>query len=83
LTCKKKVYICDKLIKADWELLLPFSSPILFSLSEFDCVSSSKAIPVPTLKIYAAVVSIPVNEQIEKIKKVYDEKMANLDKQLS
>jgi hypothetical protein len=34
-------------------------------------------------KTYAVVVSTPVNEQVEKNKKVYNEKMANLDKQHS
>jgi hypothetical protein len=37
----------------------------------------------PPPKIYAAVVFTPTNKQVEKIKKVYDEKIANLDKQLS
>jgi hypothetical protein len=50
---------------------------------DFDCVMSQKDRTTTSSKTYTAVVSIPVNEQVEKIKKVYDEKMANLDKQLS
>jgi hypothetical protein len=42
-----------------------------------------KTITVPTIKTYAIVVTTPTNEQIKKIKKVYDKKMANLDRQLS
>jgi hypothetical protein len=42
-----------------------------------------KHISTPVPKTYATVVSTLVNEQIDKIKKVYDEKIANLDKQLS
>jgi ABC-type transporter lipoprotein component MlaA len=53
------------------------------SLSDFNCISLSKTITAPVTKIYAVVVATPVNEQVEKIIKVYDEKMANLDKQLS
>jgi predicted transcriptional regulator YdeE len=56
---------------------------MLSSFSDFDCVSPLKIITVPTTKTYTTVVATPINEQVEKIKKVYDEKMANLDKQLS
>jgi hypothetical protein len=82
LTCEKKVCICDKLIKADWNLPLPSSPLMPSSPSDFDCILLPKAISAPVTKTYAIVVSTPVNEQVEKIKKVYDEKMANLDKQL-
>jgi hypothetical protein len=54
---------------------------------DFDCVTSQKnKLTTPFItppKTYTTVVSTLVNEQVEKIKKVYDEKMANLDKQLS
>jgi hypothetical protein len=50
-----------------------------FSLSNFDCVTPSKTITVPATKTYTTVVATPVNKQVKKIKKVYDEKMANLD----
>jgi hypothetical protein len=80
LTCEKKVYICEDLVKTDWEYLLPSSSlSIPSSPFDFDCVILSKTITVPVTKTYATVVATLVNEQVKKIKKVYDEKIANLD----
>jgi hypothetical protein len=81
LTCEKKVYIYDYEIKTDWDLPLPSSSLIPSSSSNFDCISPPKAITTPASKTYTVVVSTLANEQVEKIKKVYDEKMVNLDKQ--
>jgi hypothetical protein len=63
-------------------LLLP-SLPIPSFSFDFDCVTPSKTITALIIKTYMTVVATPVNEQVEKIKKVYDEKMINLDKQLS
>jgi vancomycin resistance protein YoaR len=83
LTCKKKVCICEDFVKADWGQPLPSFPPMPSSPSDFNCVLLPKTITVPVTKTYAAVVTTPVNEQVEKIKKVYDEKMANLNKQLS
>jgi hypothetical protein len=84
LTCEKKVYICEDLVKADWEQLLSSSSsPMPASFSDFDYVTPPKTITVLATKTYIVVVATPVNEQMEKIKKVYNEKMANLYKQLS
>jgi hypothetical protein len=39
--------------------------------------------PKPVVKTYATVIATLVNEQVENIKKVYSEKMAKLDKDLS
>jgi hypothetical protein len=84
LTCEKKVCICEDLIKTDWKQSLPTSSLLIpSSPSDFDCVTLSKTITVPVTKTYITVIATLVNKQVEKIKKVYDEKMANLDKQLS
>jgi hypothetical protein len=60
-------------LKADWGLLLPFSLLIPSSPSNFNYVSPPKTINAPPLKTY----------YVDNIRKVYDEKMANLDKQLS
>jgi hypothetical protein len=89
LTCEKKVYICDEFVKEVWKLPLPnFSLTSTFlpmpSLPlDFDIITSTKSITGPTPKTYAAVVATPVNEQVENVKKVYSEKMAKLDKDLS
>jgi hypothetical protein len=89
LTCEKKVCICDEFIKADWKHpLFSFSSPPAFSRMsslpfDFNIVTPPTTITVPVTKTYAAVVATPVNEQIENIKKVYSEKMAKLDRDLS
>jgi hypothetical protein len=94
LTCEKKVCICNELINNDWEQPLPSSSLPMLALSslsalmpssssDFDCVTPSKTITTPITKTYAVVVATLINEQVKKIKKVYNEKMANLDKQLS
>jgi hypothetical protein len=89
LTCKKKVCICNDFVKEDWEHLLPtFSSPSAFSpmpslFSNFDIITPPKAITVPVTKTYATIAATPVNEQVENIKKVYSEKMAKLDRDLS
>jgi hypothetical protein len=84
LICKKKVCICDELLKADWDLLLPSSPLMPLSPSNFNYISLPKAIPASVSKTYTAVVFTPVsNEQMKNIRKVYDEKIANLDKQLS
>jgi hypothetical protein len=57
---------------------------MLSSPFDFDYISPTKTINVPPPKTYVAVVATPVsNEQIDNIRKVYDEKMVNLDKQLS
>jgi hypothetical protein len=69
LTYEKKVCICEKLIKTDWNHSLPSSPPMLSSPSNFNCVSSSKTIPTTVPKTYATVVSTLVNEQVEKLKK--------------
>jgi hypothetical protein len=53
------------------------------SPSDFDVITPSKSITGPPLKTYAAVVATLVNEQVENIKKVYSEKMAKLDRDLS
>jgi hypothetical protein len=71
-------------LKTDWKLSLPFSSLMLSSPFDFDYVLPTKTINAPPPKTYAAVVAtLAFNEQIDNIKKVYDEKMVNLDKQLS
>jgi hypothetical protein len=49
------------------------------SPSDFDITTPSK----PVAKTYMTVVATPVNEQVENIKKVYSEKMAKLDRDLS
>jgi hypothetical protein len=54
------------------------------SLSDFDIITlPQKKITKPPQKSYATVVATSVNEQVENIKKVYSEKMAKLDKDLS
>jgi hypothetical protein len=85
LTCEKKVYICNKLLNTNWSQLLPSSLLIPSLLSNFDVITSSKAISALAPKTCTAVVTSTLfsNNQVEKIKKVYDEKMAHLDKQLS
>jgi hypothetical protein len=84
LTCEKKTCICDDFVNEDWEHSLP-SSPHAFSPtmpsspSDFDIITP----PKQKVKIYVVVVATPVNEQVENIKKVYSEKMAKLDRDLS
>jgi hypothetical protein len=56
---------------------------MLSSLLDFNIITPPKPITEPTLKIYAAIVATPVNKQVENIKKVYSEKMAKLDRDLS
>jgi hypothetical protein len=63
LICEKKVYICNKLIKTDWDLPLPSSPSMLLSLSDFDCILLPKTIPVPVPKTYAVVVSTTVSNE--------------------
>jgi hypothetical protein len=53
------------------------------SSSDFDVITFPKKAVEPPQKTYAAVVATPVNEQVENIKKVYSEKMAKLDRNLS
>jgi hypothetical protein len=53
------------------------------SPSDFDIITPSKPIAKPTLKTYATIMATLVNEQVENIKKVYSEKMAKLDRDLS
>jgi chromatin segregation and condensation protein Rec8/ScpA/Scc1 (kleisin family) len=53
------------------------------SPSDFDIITLPKPIAGPPLKTYAAIIATPVNEQVENIKKVYSEKMAKLDRDLS
>jgi hypothetical protein len=50
-----------------------------FLPSDFDIITP----PKPVSKTYVVVVATLVNEQVENIKKVYSEKMAKLDKDLS
>jgi hypothetical protein len=85
LTCEKKVCICDELLNADWGQPLLSSLPMPSLPSDFDIITLSKAISVPSPKTYTAVVTLTLfsNNQIQNIKKVYDEKIAHLDKQLS
>jgi hypothetical protein len=59
------------MLKADWSLPLPSSPPMLFSLFDFDCILSPKAVTVPVPKTYAVVVFIPVsNKQLQNIRKI-------------
>jgi hypothetical protein len=46
---------------------------------DFDVTTPPKLVA----KTYTTVVATPINEQVENIKKVYSEKMAKLDKDLS
>jgi hypothetical protein len=61
----------------------PASLPIPSSSSDFDIITSPKPITGPPPKTYATVMTTPVNEQVENIKKVYSEKIAKLDRNLS
>jgi hypothetical protein len=70
----------------DWGHPLPKSSSFRISSptmpsspSDFDIITP----PKPVVKTYATVVATLVNQQVENIKKVYSEKMAKLDKDLS
>jgi hypothetical protein len=76
---RKKVCICDKLVKADWKHLLLsfFSSSMPLSLSDFDFITPPKTTPVPVTKTYAVVITTPVNEQVENIKKYIVKKWQN------
>jgi hypothetical protein len=86
LTCEKKICICDELVKADWKHSLssfPPSFPMPSLFSDFDFITPPKTTTVPVTKTYTVVVAIPVNEQVENIKKVYSKKMVKLDRDLS
>jgi hypothetical protein len=69
----------------DWKHSLPKSSSLPMSSSpfDFDVITPPKSIAEPSSKTYVAVVATLVNEQVENIKKVYSEKIAKLDRDLS